>query len=567
MAENELKAKGNAAFSAGKFEEAIDLFTQAIEVNPENHVLYSNRSAARASLKEFDKALEDAQKVVELKPDWVKGYSRLGAAYHGLHKLDEALEAYNKGLEIGPENQLLKEGKMQVEAAMKQAKSPFMAPDFINRLLSDPRTSPLMGQPDFMAMIRDLQSNPQNMMKHINDPRMQLVMEVGLGLNFAAAADPASAEASKEHESDPQFEEVTTEKAPEPEPVVEEEPSEEEKEKKQTKEAALKEKEAGNAAYKKKNFDEAIEHYTKALDLWDEDITFLTNRAAVYLEMGNYDKCIEDCDSAVSKGTELHTDFKIIAKAMTRKGKALVKLERYDEAIEIFNQSLTEHRNADTLNALRETEKILKDAQDKAYVDLDLCAQEKEAGNEAFKLQQYPEAVKHYTEALKRGPPEVNEEAYKLYSNRAACYTKLCAWFDGLKDAEKCIELKPDFGKGYSRKGNIQFFMKEYDKAMESYKQGLEVDPDSEEMKDGLQRCVQQISRFARGEATEAELEERRKRAMADPEIQQILTDPVIAQVLKDFESDPRGAQQHLRNPEIMTKLNKLITAGIVKVQ
>lgn len=62
-------------------------------------------------------------------------------------------------------------------------------------------------------------------------------------------------------------------------------------------------------------------------------------------------------------------------------------------------------------------------------------------------------------------------------------------------------------------------------------------------------------------------MEERRNRAMADPEIQQILTDPVIAQVLKDFESDPRGAQQHLKNPEIMTKLNKLITAGIIKVQ
>lgn len=55
--------------------------------------------------------------------------------------------------------------------------------------------------------------------------------------------------------------------------------SEEEKKQKLSKESALKEKEAGNAAYKKKNFDKAIEHYTKAMELWDEDITFLTNRA------------------------------------------------------------------------------------------------------------------------------------------------------------------------------------------------------------------------------------------------------------------------------------------------
>ena len=211
--------------------------------------------------------------------------------------------------------------------------------------------------------------------------------------------------------------------------------------------------------------------------------------------MGDYEKCIEDCETAIARGTELHVDFKLIAKAMTRKGKALVKLGRFDAAIEVFNQSLTEHRNADTLNALRDAERILKDEQEKAYVDLEISAKEKEAGNEAFKLQQYPEAVKHYTEALKRGPPEVNAEAYKLYSNRAACYTKLCAWYDGMKDAEKCIELKPDFGKGYLRKGSLQFFMKEYEKAMETYKKGLEVDPESEEMKDGLKRCVQQINR------------------------------------------------------------------------
>jgi tetratricopeptide (TPR) repeat protein len=44
------QAKGNAAFSAGKFEEAIEHFSQGIEVAPQNHVLYSNRSAAKASI-------------------------------------------------------------------------------------------------------------------------------------------------------------------------------------------------------------------------------------------------------------------------------------------------------------------------------------------------------------------------------------------------------------------------------------------------------------------------------------------------------------------------------------
>ena len=74
----------------------------------------------------------------------------------------------------------------------------------------------------------------------------------------------------------------------------------------------------------------------------------------------------------------------------------------------------------------------------------------------------------------------------QLYSNLAATYTKLAAFSEGLKAAEQCIELKPEFPKGYSRKGHIQFFMKEYEKAQETYETGLKYDPENQELKDGV---------------------------------------------------------------------------------
>ena len=65
-------------------------------------------------------------------------------------------------------------------------------------------------------------------------------------------------------------------RTPEPQPESEPEPMD-------ISDEAQREKELGNAAYKKKYFESSIQHYTKAIDLDDEDISYITNRAAVYL--------------------------------------------------------------------------------------------------------------------------------------------------------------------------------------------------------------------------------------------------------------------------------------------
>ena len=79
--------------------EASDKFSKAIEIEPQNHVLYSNRSGAYASKKEFAQALEDSNKTTEIKPDWAKGWGRKGAALHGTGDLGKCpCCSHSKGL-------------------------------------------------------------------------------------------------------------------------------------------------------------------------------------------------------------------------------------------------------------------------------------------------------------------------------------------------------------------------------------------------------------------------------------------------------------------------------------
>ena len=99
-----LKAEGNKAFAAKDYptamyvatplysdgdanESPVRKFTEAIAVDPENHILFSNRSAVYAAQAEYQKALEDAEKSISIKPDWSKSHLRKGAAYRGHARL------------------------------------------------------------------------------------------------------------------------------------------------------------------------------------------------------------------------------------------------------------------------------------------------------------------------------------------------------------------------------------------------------------------------------------------------------------------------------------------------
>lgn len=95
---NLLKDEGNAAFQAGEIDKAIKLFSDAIAIDPDNAVYYSNRSAAYMKVDSISKALRDAEKCVELDPSWAKGYNRLGVAQQSLKRFDAALDTFKKGI-------------------------------------------------------------------------------------------------------------------------------------------------------------------------------------------------------------------------------------------------------------------------------------------------------------------------------------------------------------------------------------------------------------------------------------------------------------------------------------
>lgn len=69
-------------------------------------------------------------------------------------------------------------------------------------------------------------------------------------------------------------------------------------------------------------------------------------------------------------------------------------------------------------------------------------------GNRKVSDQNYPEAIKLYSEAIKLNP---NNAVY--YANRAAAYSKQGDHEKAVEDSLKSAEVDPNYSKAYSRAG------------------------------------------------------------------------------------------------------------------
>merc|ERR1719159_619563 len=67
-------------------------------------------------------------------------------------------------------------------------------------------------------------------------------------------------------------------------------------------------KSQGNALYKAKKFQEALDMYDKAIEKEPNDLTYYNNKCAVWIEMGTeyYDKVLETCQDLVTRRYEIN---------------------------------------------------------------------------------------------------------------------------------------------------------------------------------------------------------------------------------------------------------------------
>ena len=93
------------------------------------------------------------------------------------------------------------------------------------------------------------------------------------------------------------------------------------------------EKNAGNEAFKRQKYEEALIHYSKAIALDASNHVYFSNRAQVYINLRAYDKAIEDSETAI----KLDPSF---TRAYCRKAMAQYEMEQFEQAEKTIEEGL-----------------------------------------------------------------------------------------------------------------------------------------------------------------------------------------------------------------------------------
>ncbi|XP_034238225.1 serine/threonine-protein phosphatase 5-like isoform X1 [Thrips palmi] len=117
---DQFKEQANVFFKKQDYEQAINLYTKAIELNSNNAIYYGNRSMAYLRTECFGAALRDATKAIAADRDYVKGYYRRAEAYMSLGKFKLALSDYQAVATVRPNDAEAKRKAVECSKIVKK---------------------------------------------------------------------------------------------------------------------------------------------------------------------------------------------------------------------------------------------------------------------------------------------------------------------------------------------------------------------------------------------------------------------------------------------------------------
>jgi len=276
-----LKNQGNQFFKSGQYAAAIEKYKEATKIDASQPSYWSNMAACYEKLSKFDDMVSASQDCIKADRNFVKGYFRLATAYKNLNDLPNCIKALESGLAIQSSNPDLKKMKKD-----------------ITELQRNEQVAAYCRKADEQMQAADI-------------PGAYKTLEL----------------ASRIDAGNPEIERMMSKVKPRFEAM--------EKKRKAGLSATEIYKERGDEAYKNAAFEDAIGYYRQCVEALQREnkmsselaIKALSNRAACYKQISNFDGVIEDSTAVLEVDPEN-------VKALIRRAQAFEAVERYRFALQ-----------------------------------------------------------------------------------------------------------------------------------------------------------------------------------------------------------------------------------------
>ena len=270
----------------------------------------------------------------------------------------------------------------------------------------------------------------------------------------------------------------------------------------------------GNQSYESGKWVEAVEHFSKALQISPQNLYLLCNRAASYFKAGELDKALLDSDAAIKALPKVTSDmssdssYRITSdpwfhSAHSWKYRTLILMGRTNEAQKAYREIedtsgglvTLEDLKVEFINKVIPREYLMSHCPNKQEVERENLAEKiKLKGNESFGKQNYEEAVKFYTEAIETYPRDA-----RIFSNRAAALLKLDRFENAIDDCNISLNLDPHHINAFLRKaaalksmfpGNFSKYAAD---ALQCYAKVLQIDGEHEPAQKGFLKLYSEL--------------------------------------------------------------------------
>ncbi|KAI0020780.1 hypothetical protein F4780DRAFT_770559 [Xylariomycetidae sp. FL0641] len=180
----------------------------------------------------------------------------------------------------------------------------------------------------------------------------------------------------------------------------------------------------------------------------------------------------------------------------------------------------------------------------------------KTVGNNAMSAKNFDEAIDAFTKAIELAPTN-----HVLYSNRSAAYASKKEWESALKDAEKVTEIKPDWPRGWGRKGAALHGKGDLSAASDAYSEGLKLDPNNAGLKSSLDSVKKALDNQAGGGDPAAGIGQMfndpnlMTKLMQNPKTSGYFADPSFIGKIQAIQQNPQNAQDIFSDPRMFQVL------------